>query len=206
LGEAILVNMVLVGLFAVQHSVMARPAFKAWWTRFVPQPIERSTYVLLASLSLALLYWQWRPMLTPIWEVEGGVLRAALVGLSLAGWLMGLYSSFIIDHFDLFGLRQVYLHLRRRPYTYPPFAIKSLYRMVRHPLMVGILIGIWSTPTMTLGHLLFAALLTGYIVVGVTLEERDLARHLGGEYAAYRAETPMFVPSLPGRKSHSAPT
>jgi protein-S-isoprenylcysteine O-methyltransferase Ste14 len=205
LGEAFLLNIALVGLFAVQHSVMARPDFKAWWTRFVPKPIERSTYVLLASLVLALLFWQWRPIPILLWDVQEPVVAALLTGISLFGWIVALYSSFIIDHFDLFGLRQVYLHLRNRPYTYPPFAVKSLYRLVRHPLMVGILLGVWVTPTMTVGHLLFAGLMTGYILVGVALEERDLARHLGGEYARYRSQTPRFVPSLPNRKNPETP-
>ena len=206
LGEALLVNVLLVGLFGVQHSIMARPAFKAWWTRIVPTPIERSTYVLIASLILALLFWQWRPMLTVIWEVEQPVLWFVLTGLFFFGWCLALLSTWIIDHFDLFGLRQVYLHLRGRPYSHPPFVVKSLYRFVRHPLMVGFLIAFWATPTMTVGHLLFATLFTGYILVGVMFEERDLARYLGSEYSAYRTETPMFVPSLPHRKSHSAPT
>ncbi len=172
----------------------------------VPQPIERSTYVLLASLLLAVLFWQWRPMPAVIWEVEQPGLQVALTGLFFLGWVVALYSSAIIDHFDLFGLRQVYLHLRGRPYSHPPFVLKSLYRLVRHPLMLGLLIAFWSAPTMTAGHLLFSALMTGYIVVGVLFEERDLARHLGNEYAAYRTATPMFVPLPPSRKSHSAPT
>ena len=205
-GEAILVNAILIGLFAIQHTVMARPAFKSWLTKFIPSPMERSTYVLAASLLLALLFWQWRPMPTPIWEVEQPILRAVLTGLFFVGWIVALYSTAIIDHFDLFGIRQVYLHLRRYTYSHPPFVVKSLYRMVRHPLMVGMLIAFWSTPTMTAGHLLFSVLFTGYILVGVLFEERDLARHLGSEYAVYRTETPMFVPSLPSSKSHSAPT
>ena len=129
---------------------------------------------------------------------------ALLTGLFFLGWVTVLYSSFIIDHFDLFGLRQVYLHLRNRPYSHPPFAVRSLYRLVRHPLMVGFLIAFWSTPTMTAGHLLFSVLMTGYILVGVTLEERDLARHLGTDYDLYRSQTPMFVPSLPRRKRSDA--
>lgn len=196
LGQALVVNLLLVGLFALQHSVMARPAFKSWWTKIVPAAMERSTYVLLASLILALLFWQWRPIPLVVWEVSSVPVAALLTAIFLLGWAIALYSSFLIDHFDLFGLRQVYLHLRSRPYSSPPFAVRSLYRFVRHPLMVGILVGIWVTPTMTLGHLLFALLLTGYIVVGVTLEDRDLARHLGAAYALYRDQTPRFVPSL----------
>lgn len=205
LWQAILVNVLLVGLFGVQHSVMARPAFKSWWTRFVPEPIERSTFVLVASLILALMFWQWQPMPTVIWSVEHPLAVALLTGLFLLGWVTVLYSSFIIDHFDLFGLRQVYIHLRNRPYSHPPFAVRSLYRLVRHPLMLGILIGIWSAPTMTVGHLLFSSLMTGYILIGVTLEERDLARYLGNDYLLYRSRTPMFVPALPMRQAPETP-
>lgn len=201
IGQAIFINVALVALFGIQHSVMARPAFKSWWTRFVPKPVERSTYVLLASLLLALLFWQWRPIPAIVWETEHPVPIALLTGLFFLGWAIALYSSSIIDHFDLFGLRQVYQYLRDRPYSYPPFAVKSLYRLVRHPLMVGIFIGIWSTPVMTAGHLLFAVLMTGYIAVGVALEERDLARILGSDYELYRLQTPMFLPSLPRRNT-----
>jgi methanethiol S-methyltransferase len=205
LGQALLVNVVLVGLFAVQHSVMARPAFKSWWTRFVPAPVERSTYVLVASLILALMFWQWRPIPAVIWHIQNPMAVVLLAGLFFLGWVTVLYSSCIIDHFDLFGLRQAYLHFRNRPYTHPPFAVRSLYRFVRHPLMAGILIGVWSTPTMTAGHLLFSCLLTGYIFVGVTLEERDLAHHIGTDYELYRSQTPMFVPSLPRREAPETP-
>lgn len=200
-GLAILVNAALIGLFGVQHSVMARPAFKQWWTRFVPTPVERSTYVLLSSVILALLFWQWRPIPTVVWEMRHPLPAAVLTGLFFLGWAMALYSTFIIDHFDLFGLRQVYLHLRDRPYSHPPFVIRSLYRFIRHPLMVGFFIAFWSAPTMTVGHLLFSLLMTGYILVGVTLEERGLARHLGSEYGLYRLQTPMFVPAIPRRKA-----
>jgi len=205
IGKAILINVMLVGVFAVQHSIMARPAFKSWWTKIIPSHLERSTYVLLASLALALLFWQWRPMPTLLWNVEQPVLRATLIGLSLAGWGVVMYGSCLIDHFDLFGIRQVYLHLRNQPYSHPPFAVRSLYRFVRHPLMVGVLMAVWFTPAMTAGHLLFAVLMTGYILVGVPLEERDIARRLGPEYVAYRTETPMFVP-LPRRKADSKPS
>ncbi|NLX99552.1 MAG: isoprenylcysteine carboxylmethyltransferase family protein [Rhodopirellula sp.] len=205
LGQALLVNLALVGLFAVQHSVMARTAFKSWWTRFVPTPMERSTFVLLTSLILALLFWQWRSIPTIIWDIQNPLAAALLTGLFFLGWLTVLYSSAIIDHFDLFGLRQVYLHFRNRPYTHPPFAVRSLYRIVRHPLMVGMLIAFWATPTMTAGHLLLSLLLTGYILVGVTLEERDLARHLGRDYDLYRSQTPKFMPSLPKRPATGVP-
>lgn len=205
LGQALLINLGLVGLFAVQHSVMARPAFKSWWTRFIPKPVERSTFVLASSLILALLFWQWRPMPAIVWEVQQPVAATALRGLFFLGWLIVLYASFIIDHFDLFGLRQVFLYFRNRPYAHPPFAVRSLYRIVRHPLMVGFLIAVWATPVMTVGHLALALLLTGYILVGVTLEERDLVRHVGADYDRYRSQTPMFLPSLPKRKSPATP-
>ncbi len=205
IGQAIFIDVVLVALFAVQHSIMARPAFKSWWTRVVPKPIERSTFVLLASLILALLFWQWRPIPTTIWDVEQPVLRVALTGLIFMGGGVALFSSCLIDHFDLFGVRQVYLYLRNRPYSHPPFVVRSLYRFVRHPLMVGFLIAIWATPTMTAGHLLFAVLLTGYIFIGVSLEERDLTQYLGAEYIAYRSETPILIPR-PRRKRRPAPS
>lgn len=205
LGEAILINALLVGLFAVQHSVMARPAFKLLWTRIVPQPMERSTYVLLSSLVLALLFWQWRPMPAILWDLRNPAIAALLTTIFFLGWAIVLYSSFIIDHFDLFGLRQVYLNFRNRAYTYPAFAVRSLYRLVRHPLMVGFLIAVWATPTMTVGHLVFALLMTGYIVLGVRLEERDLARHLGAAYQLYRVQTPMFVPSLTPERTAQRP-
>jgi len=206
LGESLLVNVALVALFGVQHSVMARPAFKSWWTKLVPKPVERSTYVLVASLILSLLFWQWRPIPAVVWDVEAPWLVGPLTGLFMLGWAMVLYSSFLIDHFDLFGLRQVFLHLRKRPYSHPPFVVRSLYRLIRHPLMLGILIAVWSAPTMTVGHLLFSLLMTGYIFVGVTLEERDLVRHLGDDYRRYRSQTPMFVPSLARRKPSGSPT
>lgn len=205
LGQALLVNIALVGLFAVQHSVMARPAFKSWWTRFVPKPVERSTYVLVASLILALLFWQWRPMPTIIWDIQHPLVVSLLTGLFFLGWVTVLYSSSIIDHFDLFGLRQVYLHFRNRPYTHPPFAVRSLYRLVRHPLMLGFLVAVWATPTMTVGHLSLSVLLTGYILIGVALEERDLSRLLGTDYDIYRSQTPMFVPSVVRQKQSETP-
>ncbi|UCG32702.1 MAG: hypothetical protein JSU68_13675 [Phycisphaerales bacterium] len=195
---AILVNSSLLLAFAVQHTIMARPGFKVRWTRIMPKPIERSTFVLVASLLLLLLFWQWRPLPGVLWSVEHPAARAVLVGLSMMGWLLVFYTSFLIDHFDLFGMRQVILHLRGRDYTHPGFAMPALYRMVRNPLMLGFLIAFWFTPDMTYGHLLFALLITAYILVGVRFEERDLVRHLGEDYRRYRERTPMLIP-LPRR-------
>lgn len=192
---AILVNLGLLGAFAVQHTIMARPWFKKRWTTIIPKPIERSTYVLVASLLLLLMYWQWRPMPQLFWHFDNGILRFVLHALSALGWCVVLYASFLIDHFDLFGLRQVYLHLRGRPYTHRSFVTPALYRLVRNPLMLGFIIAFWSTPDMTQGHLLFAIATTGYILVGIYFEERDIAHILGEQYLAYRRVTPMLFPS-----------
>ena len=199
-GLAVLINCLLLGLFAVQHTIMARPAFKRWWTKIVPRAVERSTFVLAASLILLLLFWQWRAIPGVMWQVEQPAGRLMMMGLSLAGWALVLYGSFLIDHFDLFGLRQVYLHLRRRTYTHPGFRTPPLYRLVRNPLMMGFLIAFWATPVMTYGHLLFAIMTTGYTLIGIQFEERDLARILGEDYLRYRERTPMILP-LPRKKA-----
>jgi protein-S-isoprenylcysteine O-methyltransferase Ste14 len=194
------VDLALLTLFAVQHSGMARPAFKRWWTRYVPQAIERSTFVLVSSLVLLLLFWQWRPLPQVVWQVPHGWAEWSLLAISLLGWLMVLTSSFTINHFDLFGLRQVWLFVRGREARDEPFVLRAMYRIVRHPLMLGFLIAFWATPTMTLGHLLFAAVVTGYIVVAVKfLEERDLVAAHGEAYREYQRTVPMLVP-LPKRR------
>jgi protein-S-isoprenylcysteine O-methyltransferase Ste14 len=194
LATALVVNVLLLLLFAVQHNVMARPWFKDWWTQFVPRPIERSTYVAVASLILFLLYWQWRPMPTVVWNVDNVVGRALLWALYFAGWAIVLYSSFVIDHFELFGLKQVWLNLTGREPAIAPFSERSLYRWVRHPLMLGFIIAFWSAPTMSQGRLLFAVVTTAWILIAIQMEERDLAQFLGEPYREYRARTAMLLP------------
>jgi protein-S-isoprenylcysteine O-methyltransferase Ste14 len=195
IGEGLLIDALLLGLFAVQHSGMARVGFKRWWTRLIPAPVERSTFVLAASLCLAVLFWQWRPLGTKVlWDVSEEGLSAVLVALSLTGWLIVLLTTFMLDHFDLFGLRQVWYAFRGQPYPGLKFATPGLYKAVRHPIYMGFIIAFWSTPIMTLGHLLFAAATTGYILVAIQLEERDLIRHHGDAYRRYRREVRMLTP------------
>jgi protein-S-isoprenylcysteine O-methyltransferase Ste14 len=203
LGRALVINTLLLALFGVQHSVMARPRFKAWWTRFVPRPIERSTYVLASSAVLALLFWQWQPIPATVWEISGPVGRAVGQGLFLAGVGLVLYSTFLIDHFDLFGLRQVVLHFRRKAYAEKHFVTPSLYRFVRHPLYVGWIVTFWAAPVMSAGHFVFALVMTGYILVAIPMEERDLEGALGGSYRRWRESTPAFVPGLDGPRRES---
>jgi methanethiol S-methyltransferase len=193
-GVALVIDLVLLGLFAVQHSGMARPGFKRWWTRVVPAPIERSTYVLFSSLALILLFWQWRPIPELLWNVDGPA-RLVLHAVSLMGWLLVLTGTFLINHFDLFGLRQVWFFAHGGAPHDEPFVTRAFYRIVRHPLMLGFLVAFWATPTMSVGHLLFALATTGYILIAVKfLEERDLVALYGDTYRDYQRRVPMLLP------------
>ena len=204
LAGAIAVNLGLLGLFAVQHSVMARPPFKRWLTRFVPEPAERSTYVLASSLALLLLFWEWRPIGGVVWHFDNTVARTLLYGVGAVGWTTVLVCTFLINHFDLFGLRQSWLALLDRPYTQLRFVEPGPYRVVRHPLYVGWLLAFWGTPTMTATHLLFALATTAYILIAIQLEERDLVTAHGESYAAYRRRVPMLIPRLPRAEQEPA--
>ena len=195
-SKAILINVLLLALFAVQHSVMARPAFKRVWTRIIPEPIERSTYVLVSCAVTFLLMWQWRGIDQVVWNAQHPMLRGFLWGLFAIGWLLVPLASLLINHFDLFGTRQVWFYLRGREYQSLPFRVPSLYKHVRHPLYVGWAIAFWATPTMTAGHLLFAGVLTGYMGLAALIEERDLIAHFGHQYEEYRRRVPMFIPSV----------
>jgi protein-S-isoprenylcysteine O-methyltransferase Ste14 len=199
LGPALGIDLVLVTLFALQHSIMARPAFKRWWTQFVPQAAERSTYLLFSSVALGALFVFWEPMGGTIWQVADGTARDLVLGLYVLGWVLLLYTTFLIDHFDLFGLKQVWRHLTGSPYRAPQFHTPSLYRVVRHPLYIGWLTIFWAAPTMTVSHLLFALATTAYILIAIRFEERDLVDAFGDRYTRYREQTPMLVPRLSSR-------
>ncbi|HEX7330476.1 MAG TPA: isoprenylcysteine carboxylmethyltransferase family protein [Pyrinomonadaceae bacterium] len=193
---ALLIDAGLLTLFAVQHSVMARKWFKEWWTRIVPTPVERSTYVLFSSVALILLFWLWQPLGGVVWSVEDPFGRSVLRVLFAFGWALVLVSTFLINHFDLFGMRQVWLYLRGKPYTTLRFGTPGPYRLVRHPLYVGWLFAFWSTPTMTFAHLLFSVATTAYILLAIQLEERDLVREHGDSYESYRRSVPMLIPFI----------
>ena len=198
--QALVINLLLLGLFAVQHSVMARPEFKRKWTRIVPEPMERSTYVLFSSLAMILMFWLWQPMGGVIWDVQDPVGRVALWSACVFGWRLVLVSTFLINHFDLFGLRQVWLYLRGKPYTELHFGTPGPYKIIRHPLYVGWLFAFWATPTMTVAHLVFALATTGYILIAIQLEERDLVSMHGKSYEDYRRQVPMLIPR-PGKRA-----
>lgn len=194
LFQAILTNASLLLLFALQHSIMARPAFKRWWTKFIPESMERSTYVLLSSLCLLLLVWLWQPMGGFVWTVEDPLGKSVLTGLFITGWLIVLISTFMINHFDLFGLRQVWFYFLGKPYEPLRFRTPFFYKYVRHPLYLGWLIAFWATPVMSAAHLLFAILTTGYILTAIKFEEKDLVTHFGNRYTDYKKKVPMILP------------
>lgn len=205
LGTSLLVDVLLLALFAVQHSVMARPAFKRWWTRFVPRPIERSTFVLLTNLILILLFWQWRPIPGYVWSTESDVVATILIVLFWGGWGIVVVGTFLIDHFGLFGLRQVVLYFQGKEAVRPPFMTKGFYKYVRHPLMLGFIIAFWATPDMSIGHLLFAVVTTAYILFAIQLEERDLIAVHGETYRAYRRDVSMLFPLRFGNGEDAEP-
>ena len=194
LWQALLTNAGSLVLFALQHSIMARPAFKRWWTKFVPEPIERSTYVLLTSIILAAMMALWQPMGGVVWTIESEAVRSVLLVTYLLGWAIVFVATFLINHFDLFGLRQVWMYFIGKPYTHLPFRVPFLYKYVRHPLYFGYLIAFWSAPVMTFAHLLFAIATTGYMLTAIRFEERDLIAHFGQRYRDYRKQVPMIIP------------
>lgn len=200
LAQALVVNLVLLGAFAIQHSVMARPGFKKWWTQMIPKPIERSTYVLFSSVALILLYLFWKPILTVVWNVEDPLGILLFKTLFWVGWFLVLLSTFLINHFDLFGLRQVTFYLQGKEYAPIGFRSPGLYQYLRHPIMLGFIVAFWATPKMTLGHFLFSMATTIYIFLGIALEEKDLRRFFGEAYKRYQQRVPMLVPKFVKRK------
>jgi len=197
--QSILIDLLLLSVFALQHSVMARPGFKRWWTQFVPKSMERTTYVFLATSALVLICWQWRAMPQVVWQVADPLAARAVLAVSFTGWLIVLTSTFLISHFELFGLHQVANNLSGKPMPAPKFRTPAYYKLVRHPLYLGFVIAFWAAPTMTAGHLMFAAVTTAYILVGILLEERDLIALFGAEYRSYRERVPMLVPWRAGK-------
>ena len=206
LAQALMIDLLLLGVFAVQHSLMARPAFKAWWTKFVPPQVERSTYVLFASLALILLFWQWRPLATPVWSLQSEPAVLALWTVFWLGWATVLLSTFLINHFDLFGLRQVWAYRRNKAIPPAEFRTPLFYRVVRHPLYLGFIIAFWAAPTMSQGRLLFALATTAYILIAIQLEERDLLNAFGDRYRDYRSRVGMLLPALRWRRARPAAT
>lgn len=201
LSLALLVNAGLLTLFALQHSIMARPAFKQWWTKFVPEPIERSTYVLLSSVCLILLFWYWQPLGGVIWQVESDAARSILISGSLFGFGIVLVSTFLLNHFDLFGLRQAWLYFSGKKYEPLNFSTPLFYKYVRHPIYLGFMIAFWSAPTMTAAHLFFAIMTTGYMLVGIQFEEKDLIKHFGPKYQEYKRSAPMIIPFIKANRN-----
>lgn len=192
---ALLVNSFLLGLFAIQHSIMARPAFKKWITRIISPVIERSTYVLLSSLLLILMYWKWQPLTTVVWQIENEIMSIILYGVFFFGWLIVFLSTFMISHFELFGLTQIFENFKNKQPQSPKFQTNFFYKIVRHPIMLGFIIAFWATPVMTVGHLLFSVMTTIYILIAVKfLEEKDLVKMIGKEYEDYQKEVPMIIP------------
>jgi protein-S-isoprenylcysteine O-methyltransferase Ste14 len=197
--QSAIVDTMLIALFAIQHSVMARPGFKRWWTRMVSAPVERSTYVLFASFALLILYWQWQPIPAPVWTVRNSAAAAVLDGIFWLGWVVLVASTFLLSHFELFGLSQVFARLFGKEPSETKFRTPLFYRRVRHPIYLGVLLAVWATPAMSVGHLLFAVVLTGYILIGIQLEEHDLIQQFGDQYRRYRQHAAMLIP-LPGRR------
>lgn len=199
--QALLVNILLLSAFAIQHSLMARPVFKKWFTGIISPAIERSTYVLLSSLALLFMYWQWQPISTIVWKAGNETFTMILTGVFFFGWLVVFLSTFMINHFELFGLKQIFDNLKSKPTQRPKFQTNFLYKIVRHPIMLGFIIAFWATPLMTLGHLIFSVTTTAYIIVAVKyLEEKDLRKFIGKEYEDYQNNVPMIVPFTKSRK------
>lgn len=204
LATSVIIDVLLVALFGVQHTIMARQKFKDWWTRYVPKVAERSTFVLIASLILILMFWQWRPLTQVVWSVESPAGVAALTGLCLLGWATMLYTTFLINHFELFGLQQGWNYLRGQEAAQTKFRKPTLYKFSRHPMMLAVTVAFWATPVMTVGHLVFSLAFTAYILIGIRFEERELVHNLGDAYREYQQTTPMLIPGLGSRTQPTA--